>query len=194
MTRLLTDDVTMLKNDRIHLHVRLRGCQATSLSTPIPPPSWKTWQTDPAIIATLDRLLDNHTDAGAAAALNATGHRSGKGQPFTGQIVLELRRSHHLPATPTGSAPRACSPSQTLPAASASTSPPSRPGAAPECSPPTRPTTRTSRSSARPRRATPGWSNARAASSPAEFTPQQHQEVQYEAHVLVCGLLTRVRT
>ena len=88
------------------------------------------------------------------------------------------------PATPTGSAPAACSPSPKSPAVSACTSPPSRPGAAPGCSPPTRPTTRTSRCSTRPRRATPGWSNARAASSPDEFTPQQHQEVQYETHVL----------
>jgi DNA invertase Pin-like site-specific DNA recombinase len=98
MARLLIDDVTMTKTDRIHLHVRFRGGQVTSLSLPIPPPAWKTWQTNPTIIATLDRLLNDHTDAGAAAALNAAGHRSGKGKPFTGRIVLELRRSHHLPS------------------------------------------------------------------------------------------------
>jgi DNA invertase Pin-like site-specific DNA recombinase len=98
MARLLIDDVTMVKTDRIHLHVRFRGGQDTSLSVPNPPPAWKSWETDPAIIATLDQLLDDHTDAGAAAALNAAGHRSGKGKPFTGRIVLELRRSHHLPS------------------------------------------------------------------------------------------------
>src|SRR5207247_9626366 len=88
------------------------------------------------------------------------------------------------PATPTGSAPAACSPWPRPPTGSACTSPPSRPGAAPGCSPPARPTTRTSPCSTRPTPPTPGWPNARAASSPAEFTPQQHQEVQYEAHVL----------
>ena len=65
------------------------------------------------------------------------------------------------PATPTGSAPAACSPSPRPLHASASISPPSMPGAAPACSPPTRPTTRTSPcSTRRPRppqaRQTPG--------------------------------------
>jgi hypothetical protein len=94
MARLLIDDVTMTKTDRIHLHVRFRGGQDTSLSVPIPPPAWKTWETDPAIITTLDQLLDDHTNAQAAAALNAAGHCSGKGKPFTGRIVLDVRRSH----------------------------------------------------------------------------------------------------
>jgi DNA invertase Pin-like site-specific DNA recombinase len=98
MARLLIDDVTITKTDRIHLHVRFRGGQVTSLAVPIPPPAWKTWQTDPAIIAALDRLLNDHTDAETAAALNTAGHRSGKGKPFTGRIVLELRLSHHLPS------------------------------------------------------------------------------------------------
>jgi hypothetical protein len=88
----------MVKTDRIHLHARFRGGQVTSLAIPIPPPAWKTWQTDPAIIAALDRLLNDHTDAETAAALNTAGHRSGKGKPFTSRIVLELRRSHHLPS------------------------------------------------------------------------------------------------
>jgi hypothetical protein len=98
MARLLIDDVTMTKTSQIHLHVRFRGGQTTSLAIPIPPPAWKTWQTEPAIITTLDRLLNDHTDAEAAATLNAAGHRSGKNKPFTGRIVLELRRSHHLPS------------------------------------------------------------------------------------------------
>jgi DNA-binding transcriptional regulator YiaG len=49
-------------------------------------------------LAALDRLLDDHTDAETAAALKAAGHRSGAGKPLTGRIVLELRRSHHLPS------------------------------------------------------------------------------------------------
>jgi DNA invertase Pin-like site-specific DNA recombinase len=98
MARLLIDDVTITKTDRIHLDVRFRGGQATSLDIPIPPPSWQLRQTRPETLAALDRLLEDHTDAQAAAALNAAGHRSGEGKPFTGRIVLELRRSHHLPS------------------------------------------------------------------------------------------------
>jgi DNA invertase Pin-like site-specific DNA recombinase len=98
MARLLLDDVTMTKTDRIHLHVRFRGGQTTSLDIPIPPPAWQLRQTSPDTLALLNQLLDEHTDAETAAALNAAGHRSGEGKPFTGRIVLELRRNHHLPS------------------------------------------------------------------------------------------------
>ena len=77
MARLLIDDVTLAKTDRIHLHVRFRGGQTTSLTIPIPPTGWKARQTDPDTFALLDRLLDDHTDAEIADALNAGGHRSG---------------------------------------------------------------------------------------------------------------------
>ena len=55
-------------------------------------------QTHPDTLAALDRLLDDHTDAETAAALNAAGHRSGEGKPFTGRIVLDLRRAHGMPS------------------------------------------------------------------------------------------------
>ncbi|MGH9119837.1 MAG: recombinase family protein, partial [Acidimicrobiales bacterium] len=98
VARLLIDDVTIAKTDQIHLHVRFRGGQTTSLVVPIPPKSWQIRQTDPDTLATLDRLLDTHTDAQAAQALNADGHRSGTGQAFTPKIVLHLRRCNRLPS------------------------------------------------------------------------------------------------
>jgi hypothetical protein len=98
MVRLLIEDVTLVKTDQIHLHVRLRGGQTTSLTIPIPLKAWQARQTNPDTLATLDRLLDNHTDAETANLLNQDGHRSGEGKPFTGRIVLELRISNHLPS------------------------------------------------------------------------------------------------
>jgi hypothetical protein len=98
MVRLLIEDVTLDKADQIHLHVRFRGGQTTSLVVPIPPPAWKTRQTDPRVLALLDELLVHHTDAGVARALNAAGHRSGEGKAFTTRIVLGLRRAHELPS------------------------------------------------------------------------------------------------
>jgi DNA invertase Pin-like site-specific DNA recombinase len=98
MVRLLVDDVTLHKTDRIHLHVRFRGGQTTSLAVAIPPKAWQVHQTHPDTLAALDRLLDTHTDAQTADALNAAGHRSGEGKPFTGRIVLEARRSNKLPS------------------------------------------------------------------------------------------------
>lgn len=98
MVRLLLEDVTLTKTDQIHLHVRLRGGQTRSLTVPIPPPAWKARETNPDTLTLLDRLLDQHTDAETAAKLNADGHRSGMGKPFTNRIVLELRRAHRLPS------------------------------------------------------------------------------------------------
>jgi hypothetical protein len=98
MIRLLIDDVTLTKTDRIHAHVRFRGGQTTSLILPIPGKAWQLRQTHPDTLAALDRLLDEHTDAETAEQLNTAGHRSGEGKPFTNRIVLDLRRAHHLPS------------------------------------------------------------------------------------------------
>jgi MerR HTH family regulatory protein len=98
MARLLINDVTLHKTDQIHPHVRFPGGQTTSLTVPIPLMAWQARQTDPDTLAALDRLLDDHTDADAAQALNHTGHRSGEGKPFTARIVLHLRRAHQLPS------------------------------------------------------------------------------------------------
>jgi DNA invertase Pin-like site-specific DNA recombinase len=98
MARLLIDDITLAKTDQIHLHVRFRGGQTTSLTIPIPPTGWKARQTDPGTFTLLDRFLDHHTDAETAEALNAAGHRSGEDKAFTRLIVLHLRRAHQLPS------------------------------------------------------------------------------------------------
>lgn len=98
MARLLVEDVTLTKTDQIHLHVRFRGGQTTSLTIPIPLQSWQARQTNPDTLAALDRLLDDHTDAEAAELLNQAGHRSGTDQSFTPSIVLHLRRSNNLPS------------------------------------------------------------------------------------------------
>lgn len=96
MIRLIIDDVTLDKTDLINLHIRFRGGQTTSLTVPIPPMAWQARQTNPDTLTALDRFLDDHTDAEAAEALNATGHRSGEGLEFTARIVLHLRRSNGL--------------------------------------------------------------------------------------------------
>ena len=96
MIRLLVEDVTLHRSDVIHAQVRFRGGQSASLSVPIPPKAWETWQTPPDTVALIDSLLDDHTDAGVAEALNQAGHRSGKGQAFSPHMVEELRRRYEL--------------------------------------------------------------------------------------------------
>jgi hypothetical protein len=96
MIRLLVEDVTLDRSDVISVHVRFRGGQIATLSVAVPPKAWQTWQTHPDTIALLDQLLDDHTDAGVAEALNQAGHRSGKGREFSSRIVLDLRRHYGL--------------------------------------------------------------------------------------------------
>jgi DNA invertase Pin-like site-specific DNA recombinase len=98
IARLLIEDVTLNKTDRIHLHARFRGGQTHSLTTPLPLNSWQARQTDPDTLALIDRLLDDHTDAETADRLNAAGRRSGMNKPFTARIVLGLRRRCNLPS------------------------------------------------------------------------------------------------
>jgi hypothetical protein len=98
IVRLLIEDVTLTKTDQVHLHVRFRGGQTTTLTIPKPLNSWQARQTPAATIALIDRLLDHHTDAEVAARLNQAGHRSGMNQPSTRRIIIHLRRDHHLPS------------------------------------------------------------------------------------------------
>jgi hypothetical protein len=98
IARLLIEDVTINKSDQIHLHVRFRGGQTTSLTIPIPPNSWQARQTDPDTFKLLDQLLDDHTDRETAQQLNNAGCLTGTGKPFTAHIVLHIRRAHDLPA------------------------------------------------------------------------------------------------
>ena len=96
IARLLIEDVTINKSDQIHLHVRFRGGQTTSLTIPIPLNSWQARQTDPDTFKLLDQLLDDHTDRETAQQLNNAGCLTGTGKPFTAHIVLHIRRAHGL--------------------------------------------------------------------------------------------------
>ena len=54
IARLLIEDVTLNKIDQIHVHVRFRGGQTTSLTIPIPLSAWKARQTDPDTFCSTD--------------------------------------------------------------------------------------------------------------------------------------------
>ena len=98
VARLLIEDVTVTKIDRVHLHVRFRGGQTTSVTIPKALNSWQARQTPTEILAEIDRLLDNHTDRETAEQLNQLGRRSGMKRPFTPTIIIKLRNTHDLPS------------------------------------------------------------------------------------------------
>jgi hypothetical protein len=96
MVRLLIEDVTLVKREQLSVHVRFRGGATHSLSMPVPHPIWKSWQTDPEVVAIIERLLEEHTSSQIAAELNRRGLRSGKGGRFTPNIIRNLCENYHL--------------------------------------------------------------------------------------------------
>jgi hypothetical protein len=98
VVRQLIEDVTLAKTDQVHLHVRFRGGQTTSLTIPKAMNSWQARQTPVDTLTEIDRLLDDHTDGETAQQLNQRGRRSGMKRPFTPAMIIKLRRAHNLPS------------------------------------------------------------------------------------------------
>jgi DNA invertase Pin-like site-specific DNA recombinase len=96
MVRLLLEDVTLLKGDQIHVHVRFKGGALKSLSLPLPLGAPLLRKTPVAVVREVDRLLEQHTEREIAAILNEKGLRSGTGQPFTLMTVINIRRHYGL--------------------------------------------------------------------------------------------------
>jgi hypothetical protein len=96
MARLLLEDVTLRKGDELVVQVRFRGGASETLTLPRPLSAAQGRRTAPDLVAEIDRLLDDHTDAEVAAALNAGGHRSYDGKPFHALRIASLRRSYGL--------------------------------------------------------------------------------------------------
>jgi hypothetical protein len=96
MIRLLLEDVTLLRDDHLNLHVRFKGGAHRSIQLPLPQCSWEQRQTSPEVVAAIDSLLDHHPYPEIAAKLNEQGLQSGEGKPFTARIVARLQRSYRL--------------------------------------------------------------------------------------------------
>lgn len=96
MTRLLIEDVTLVRKETITAHVRFKGGTTTTIIVPAPKPYYKICQTSPEVVAEVDRLLDDYTDGQIASILNERGLRSGKGAAFNLIILEGIRRSYRL--------------------------------------------------------------------------------------------------
>jgi len=96
MARLLIEDVTLLKAQQITAHVRFRGGATQTLVMPLPLPAWALRQTSPEVIAEVDRLLDEHTEAEIARILTERGFRSGMGKSINPLMVWRVRRHYGL--------------------------------------------------------------------------------------------------
>ena len=96
MLRLLVEDITLLRETEVHIHVRFRGGATSSLKLPLPKRLWDIRKTDPEVIREIDRLLDDHGDDEVAEHLNQRDLRSATGQSFDADTVGILRRKYRL--------------------------------------------------------------------------------------------------
>lgn len=96
MARLLIEDVTLLKGKQITAHVRFRGGAAQTLALPLPLPAWALRKTSSEVIAEVDHLLDDHTEAEIARILSERGFRSGTGKSINPLMVWRVRCHYGL--------------------------------------------------------------------------------------------------
>ena len=96
MARLLIEDVTVTRGADIALGIRLRGGATRQLRLPLETPAWQRYRTPERIVAEIDRLTENHTDAEIATILNDRGLRTGHGAAFRPHRVQALRRAYRL--------------------------------------------------------------------------------------------------
>jgi hypothetical protein len=93
MIRLLLEDVTVLKQEEvIAVHVRFKGGVQQTITVPVS----RGRRSTPELIALIDQLLDDYTDAEVAEQLNQRGWRTYEGKPFSAARVLSLRRYQQL--------------------------------------------------------------------------------------------------
>ena len=96
MVRLLLDDVTLLRGDEITAHVRFHGGATRTLTMPLPLGAAQLRKVNPAVVAEVDRLLNDHTDAEIVDILNSHGFRPGVSERFTLSVLYTLRRTYGL--------------------------------------------------------------------------------------------------
>ena len=96
MVRLLVEDVTLLHADKVEVHVRFRGGATHSLLLPLPLSAAELRKVDPAVVAEVDRLIEDHTDSEIVDILNSQGFRPGVADRFSVRILYILRRTYGL--------------------------------------------------------------------------------------------------
>jgi DNA invertase Pin-like site-specific DNA recombinase len=96
MIRLLIEDVTLMRDRQITMHVRFKGGATQTFTLPLPLPATELWRTSPELVEEIDRLLDGHTCRETAAILNERGIPSPKGHPFYAEMVARVVHDNGL--------------------------------------------------------------------------------------------------
>jgi hypothetical protein len=94
--RLLILDVTLVKSDKITVHVRLSGGATRTLALDRPLPIAQIRKFKPELVVEIDRLLDHHCDREIADILNRRGLRTWEGKPFNLKKIDFIRGAYNL--------------------------------------------------------------------------------------------------
>jgi len=96
MVRLLIEDITIRKGERIQLDIRFRGGAAKTLVLPKPLSFCESHRQNPDMVAEMDRLLGEYNYADTARILNEKGFKTGDGLPVTPLAVGYIRKAYGL--------------------------------------------------------------------------------------------------
>ena len=87
IARLLLEDVTLRKEEKVIVQIRFKGGSGKTLELPLPLPFCVLSRTRPEVVEAIDALLGEHEYQEIADILNARGLRSGDGHQFNVDIV-----------------------------------------------------------------------------------------------------------
>jgi len=101
--RLLVRDITLSKGPDpkiVRLHIRWQGGATETLELRLPPNRAEAARYPEALVARIRKMAINHNDAEIVYQLDAEGHRSSTGKPFTSSMIKWIRYKHRIPAPP----------------------------------------------------------------------------------------------
>lgn len=96
MARLVVQDVTMRKEDKIYLGIQFRGGAVRELVLPVPKGAFDECKTHSQIVDDIDRMLETHSDHEIATIFNERGWLTGKGLKFDRNRVERIRAMYSL--------------------------------------------------------------------------------------------------
>jgi DNA invertase Pin-like site-specific DNA recombinase len=96
MVRLLIEDVTLRRDQKIMLQIRFKGGAHKTVMIPLSPNAWQQRLTPHEVVEGIDRLLEQYNEIEIAEILNKRGYRSGEGCLFSASIVCRIRSRYGL--------------------------------------------------------------------------------------------------
>jgi DNA invertase Pin-like site-specific DNA recombinase len=96
--RLLIEDVTLIRDRTIQLHMRWKGGATTSLEQPLPLAAPDLRRTPAVVVEQVRALATEQTDRQIADTLNSRSLRTGTGKRFARLIVRQIREAYGIPS------------------------------------------------------------------------------------------------